>query len=131
FIAFAPWDDRKGSDNAAPAITQRATQGIGRQLRDAQFFALNPAPVRGLGQSSGFTMELLNSGGLSRQQFKAEMNQLLTEAKNDPVLTGVRQNSLDDNPTLLVNIDEEKVGALGIPQAQVDQTLAVALGGDY
>jgi multidrug efflux pump len=104
---------------------------MGGQLRDAQFFALNPPPVRGLGQSSGFTMELLNSGGLGRQQFKAEMNQLLAEARNDPVLTGVRQNSLDDNPTLNIDIDEEKVGALGVPQAQVDQTLTAAWGGDY
>jgi multidrug efflux pump len=104
---------------------------MGRQLRDVQFFALNPPPVRGLGQSSGFTMELLNSGALSRQQFKTEMNQLLAEAKNDPILTGVRQNALEDTPTLAVDIDEEKVGALGIPQAQVDQTLTTAWGGNY
>ncbi len=131
FISFTPWDDRKGKDNTSAAITARATKAMGGQLRDAQFFALNPPPVRGLGQSSGFTLELLNSGGLSRQQFKTEMNELLSEARNDPTLTGIRQNSLDDNPTLSVNIDEEKVGALGIPQSQVDQTLAVALGGDY
>jgi multidrug efflux pump len=131
FISFAPWADRKGKDNASPAITQRATRALNGMLRDVQFFALNPPPVRGLGQSSGFTMELLNSGGLSRQQFKAEMKELLSQAKNDPLLTGVRQNSLDDNPTLSVNIDAEKVGALGIPQAQVDQTLAAAWGGAY
>jgi multidrug efflux pump len=59
------------------------------------------------------------------------MNQLLAEARNDPVLTGIRQNSLDDNPTLSIDIDEEKVGALGISQAQVDQTLTAAWGGDY
>jgi len=131
FISFKPWDDRKGKESTSAAITARSTKAMAGQLRDAQFFALNPPPVRGLGQSSGFTMELLNSGGLSRQQFKAEMNELLAEARNDPSLVGVRQNSLDDNPTLNVNIDEEKVGALGIPQSQVDQTLAVALGGDY
>ncbi|MGZ6014521.1 MAG: efflux RND transporter permease subunit, partial [Phenylobacterium sp.] len=131
FISFAPWDDRKGSQNAAPAITQRATRALSGQLRDAQFFALNPAPVRGLGQSSGFTMELLNSGGLTRQQFKTEMRELLAQAKEDPVLTGIRQNSLDDTPTLSVDIDEQKVGALGISQAAVDQTLATAWGGNY
>ena len=131
FISFAPWDERKGSQNAAPAITQRATRALSGQLRDAQFFALNPAPVRGLGQSSGFTMELLNSGGLTRQQFKDEMRELLAQAKEDPVLTGIRQNSLDDTPTLSVDIDEQKVGALGISQAQVDQTLATAWGGNY
>jgi multidrug efflux pump len=131
FISFQPWDARKGKDNISAAITQRANQAMGRQLRDVQFFALNPPPVRGLGQSSGFTMELLNSGGLSRQQFKTEMQQLLAEAKNDPLLTGVRQNSLDDTPTLGVDIDEEKLGALGIPQAQVDDTLTTAWGGNY
>ncbi|MDB5427086.1 MAG: hydrophobe/amphiphile efflux family protein, partial [Phenylobacterium sp.] len=131
FLSFKPWAERKGKENTSAAITQRANQAMGRQLRDVQFFALNPPPVRGLGQSSGFTMELLNSGGLSRPQFKAEMQQLLTEARNDPVLTGVRQNSLDDNPTLNVAIDEEKVGALGISPAQVDQTLTAAWGGNY
>jgi multidrug efflux pump len=131
FIAFAPWDDRKGSQNAAPAITQRATRALGGQLRDAQFFAFNPAPVRGLGQSSGFTMELLNTGGLSRRQFKDEMHQLMAMAKDDPILTGVRQNSLEDTATLTVDIDEQKVGALGISQSQVDQTLTAAWGGAY
>ncbi len=131
FISFKPWSARKGKENTSAAITQRANQAMGRQLRDVQFFALNPPPVRGLGQSSGFTMELLNSGGLSRQQFKTEMNQLLAEARNDPILTGVRQNALEDTPTLAVDIDEEKVGALGIPQAQVDQTLTAAWGGNY
>jgi len=131
FISFKPWSERHGKENTSAAITQRATRAMSRQLRDAQFFALNPPPVRGLGQSSGFTMELLNTGHLSREQFKAEMQQLLSEARNDPVLTGIRQNSLDDNPTLLVDIDEEKVGALGIPQSQVDQTLTAAWGGDY
>ena len=131
FISFTPWDKRKGQDNTSQAITQRATRAMGRQLRDVQFFALNPPPVRGLGQSSGFTLELQNAGNLSRQQFKTEVNQILTEARNDPILTGIRQNSLEDNPTLNVNIDEEKVGALGITQAQVDDTLTTAWGGTY
>ena len=122
----------QGLGEHRPAITQRATRAMGGQLRDAQFFALNPPPVRGLGQSSGFTMELLNSGGLSRQQFKAEMQQLLAEARR-PIRssTGVRQNALDDTPTLTSTSTSEKVGALGISQAQVDQTLATAWGGDY
>src|SRR4029453_11442778 len=71
FIALAPWDVRKGEERNAATITRRATQELGKRLRDAEFFALNPPPVRGLGQSSGFTMELLNSGGLDRAAFKA------------------------------------------------------------
>ena len=130
FIAFTPWDDRKGSENAGQQITQRATRKLS-SLRDTQFFALNPPPVRGLGQSSGFTLELLNTGGLSRQQFKAERDRLIAAASADPKLTAVRQNGLEDVATLSVDIDQEKVGALGLSQASVDSTLSAAWGGVY
>jgi len=131
FMSFKPWSERKGKENAAPAITQRANRALSRRLRDVKFFALNPPPVRGLGQSSGFTLELLNSGGLSRADFKSRVDQLLSDAGDDPVLSGVRLNSLEDNPTLSIDVDEEKVGALGLAQADVDSTLTTAWGGTY
>jgi len=131
FIALAPWAQRKGEKNSAAAITQRATAKLGAQLRDVEFFALNPPPVRGLGQSSGFTMELLNTGGLSREAFKAARDKLLSAARAEASLNSVRSNTLDDTPTLQVEIDQEKVGALGIAQSDVDSTLSAAWGGNY
>jgi multidrug efflux pump len=130
FVALAPWDVRRGDSRSATAITQRATQNLAR-LRDAQFFALNPPPVRGLGQSSGFTLELQNNGGLDRAQFKAARDKLLAAARADPVVTSVRTNALDDAPTLSVRIDQEKVGALGLTQSAVDTTLSAAWAGNY
>ncbi|MDB5702033.1 MAG: hydrophobe/amphiphile efflux family protein [Sphingomonadales bacterium] len=130
FIAFAPWDDRKGSDNSADSIVKRATASLA-SLRDVQFFALSPPTVRGLGNSTGFTLELLNSGGLSRADFTARKNALIDAAGKDDQLTAVRLNGLDDTPTLNVNIDQEKVGALGLVQSQVDATLSAAWGGNY
>ena len=130
FMSFAPWDDRKGAANAASAITQRANTNLAA-LRDVQFFALNPPAVRGLGQSSGFTLELLNTGNLSRADFKARRDQLIAATQSDPLLKAVRVNALDDVPTLSVAIDAEKVGALGLTQSQVDGTLSAAWGGNY
>jgi multidrug efflux pump len=130
FLSFAPWEERKGADNTVQAVTQRATKKLS-VLRDAQFFALNPPPVRGLGQSSGFTMELLNTGGLSRAEFKARLDQLLTTAGRDPILTGVRQNSLEDSPTLQIITDTAKAGALGVTQDQINSTISTAWGGSY
>jgi multidrug efflux pump len=131
FIALAPWDQREGPGQSAAAITQRASAKLGGQLRDAEFFALNPPPVRGLGQSSGFTLELLNTGGLSREEFRAARDRLLAAARGDPLLNSVRSNTLDDTPTLHVDIDQEKVGALGLAQGDVDATLSAAWGGNY
>jgi multidrug efflux pump len=130
FLSLAPWDERKGKENSALAITQRATRSLG-VLRDVQFFALNPPPVRGLGQSSGFTMELLNTGSLSRDDFKAARDRILAAAMADPGLASVRLSTLEDNPTLEVNEDQAKIGALGLSQADVDSTLSAAWGGNY
>ncbi len=131
FIALKPWDQRSGADNSAPVIMQRANREIGHQLRDVEFYALNPPPVRGLGQSSGFTMELMNTGGLSRQDFEDKSNQLLAQARASDGLAAVRINNVPDTPTFNIDIDSEKVGALGLSQSDVDTTLSTAWGGSY
>ncbi len=129
FIALAPWDERKGQSHSVAAITQRASVKLGARLRDVEFYALNPPPVRGMGQSSGFTMELLNTGNLTRAQFREARDQLLTAARADTSLSAVRSNTLEDTPTLKVDMDQEKIGALGLAQTDVDATLATAWGG--
>jgi multidrug efflux pump len=130
FMGLKPWDERKGKENSADALTARATKALST-VRDAQIVVTTPPPVRGLGQSSGFTLELLNSTAMPRAQFKSVRDQLLREATADPDLAAVRQNVLEDAPTLKVEVDQEKVGALGLSQAQVDQTLSTAWGGTY
>jgi multidrug efflux pump len=131
FLALTAWDKRKGTANSAQALTARATHSVSGQLRDVDFVALNPPPVRGLGQSSGFTMELLNSSGMARADFKATRDRILAAARADPLLAAVRLSTLEDNPTLQVNEDQGKIGALGLTQADVDSTLSVAWGGNY
>ena len=130
FVALADWADRKGTDNSADAITRRATQALGG-LRDVEVFATVPGAVRGLGQSSGFTIELQNTGGLTREQFRAARDQLLTDARADPDLANVRLSDLPDQPTLKVDVDPQKLAVLGLTQADVNATLSTAWGGRY
>nr|WP_295662430.1 efflux RND transporter permease subunit [Polymorphobacter sp.] len=130
FIGFKPWDQRTGKGQNAAGIVARSNKQLS-SIRDAQFTALNPPPVRGLGQSAGFTMEFENAGGLDRATFRQRTDALVAAAKADPSLTSVRLNGLDDVPTLAVDVDQEQVGALGLTQANVDQTLAAAWGGIY
>jgi multidrug efflux pump len=130
FVALADWKDRKGSDNSADAITRRATQALAG-LRDVEVYATVPGAVRGLGQSSGFTIELQNTGGLTREQFKAARDQLLVDARADPDLANVRLSDLPDQPTLKVDVDPQKLAVLGLTQADVNATLSTAWGGRY
>ncbi|QQV76037.1 efflux RND transporter permease subunit [Sphingomonas aliaeris] len=130
FIALKDWSERKGTENGAAAITQRASAAL-KGLRDVEFYATQPPAVRGLGQSNGFTLELQNTGGLSREQFKAARDKLLATARADSALASVRPSDLDDQPTLKVEIDPLKLAALGLSQSDVNATLATAWGGRY
>ena len=130
FIALADWSKRKGTENSANAITARATAALAG-LRDVEFHALVPPAVRGLGQSTGFEMQLLNSGGLSRTEFTAARDKLLALARQDPALTQIRQVELPDQPTLEVKLDQQKLQVLGLKQSDVNSTLSTAWGGTY
>ena len=130
YLNFSDWSQRKGEGNGADAITARATAAFAG-LRDAEVFALVPPPVRGLGQSSGFTIELQNTGELSREAFSAAKDKLLEAARNDPGLASVRVTELPDKATLKVDLDQQKLATLGLSQANVNSTLSTAWGGSY
>ena len=130
FLNLADYDQRKGSKNSADAIVQRAS-GAFRGLRDAQVFALVPGAIRGLGQSTGFTMELLNTGGMSQEDFEAARDRLLAQAMANPKLASVRLTELPDVASLKVNVDQQRVATLGINASDVNSTISTAWGGRY
>jgi multidrug efflux pump len=130
FINLADFDQRHGSENAADAIVQRVRSSF-TGLRDAQVFALVPPAIRGLGQSGGFNMQLQNSSGMSQRQFEEARDRLLQAAQSDPGLAQVRLGELPDVATLKIDINQERISALGLSTAEVNSTLAAAWGGRY
>jgi multidrug efflux pump len=130
FLHLKNWDDRPGDENTAQAIAQRATAAF-RGLRDADVFVLVPGAVRGLGNSSGFNMEFLNSSGMSRANFAAARDRLIDLASDDPKLSQVRMDDLPDAPTLKVDLDTQKLSAFGLTTNDVNTTLSAAWGGRY
>jgi multidrug efflux pump len=130
FINLADYAKREGKQNSADAITQRAS-GAFRGLRDAQVFALVPGAIRGLGQSTGFTVEIQNTSGMSSEQFEAARDRLLAAAAGDPQLDQVRPSELPDVASLKVDVNQERLAALGLNSADVNSTLSTSWGGRY
>jgi multidrug efflux pump len=130
FIGLKDWSERKGVENSADTITQRINKAL-HGLRDVEFYATVPPSVRGLGQSTGFTAELLNTGGLSRDEFKAVQEQIVGEARANSSLANIRLSTLPDQPTLKVDTDAQKLAVLGLSQSDVNSTLSTAWGGRY
>lgn len=130
FMNLVKWDDRKGADNSADAIAGRANQALSA-IRDAQVFVLVPGAIRGLGDTSGFSMHLQNRSGLSRTEFAAARDQLVAAASANPKLATVRLTDLPDVASLKINIDTQRLSAYGLSSADVNSTLSTAWGGRY
>ncbi len=76
-------------------------------------------------------MELQNISGMPLEKFEAIRDQLLAKANADPMLASVRLTELPDIATLRVDLDQQKLAALGLTQQQVNSTLSTAWGGQY
>lgn len=130
FVSLKNWSQRKGDDNTAQAIALRATKELGK-IRDATLFAMTPPSVDGLGQSNGFTFELMASGGTDRDSLMKLRSQLLAAANQSSELQSVRANDLPQMPQLQVDIDNNKAVSLGLSLSDVTDTLSSAWGGTY
>ena len=130
FLNLADWSQRSGAKNTADAITKRATAAMGK-LRDAQIFVLVPPSIRGLGRSTGFTMELQNASGMTPEAFAAARDKLFGLASADPMLNAVRLTELPEMATLKLDVDQQKLAASGLDQDDVNATLSTAWGGRY
>ncbi|EIZ78509.1 multidrug efflux protein, RND family [Novosphingobium sp. Rr 2-17] len=130
FAGLAPFDDRKGSDQSADAITQRI-MGESAGIRDAQVFALTPPSIQGLGQSNGFTFQLLNSSNMDREKFLGLRDKIIAAANQDKILSQVRASTLPDTPQLDIAFDDAKLSVLGLTVDNASDTLSTAWGSTY
>ena len=130
FIRLKDWAQRTGAGQSAAEIARRANREMA-SLRDAQVFVMQPPTIRGLGSSSGFTVELQDRGGLGHEGLLKARDAFVAAARKRPELSQVRISGLDDAPQFSINIDDRKAGALGVSTADINATLSTALGGSY
>ena len=130
FVRLKDWKLRKTPDLKAPAIAGRA-MGAFSHIKDGLAFAFSPPAVVELGQANGFDFMLQDRGGIGHEKLMEARNQLLGMAMKNPKLIAVRPNGQDDSPQFKLDIDDVRAGALGIPQANINEVLATAWGSSY
>jgi multidrug efflux pump len=130
FTHLKEWSDRKGSKNTSGAIAGRAMMNFFPN-KDAQVYAIIPPSVQELGNAVGFDMWMEDRGNIGHAKMIAARNQILGMAAQNPLLLGVRPNSLDDAPQLHVDIDQAKASAQGIQLSDINSTLSAAWGSSF
>ncbi len=130
FVKLKDWKLRQRPDLKVGAIAGRA-MGAFSQIKEAMVFAFPPPPVIELGMATGFDLQLLDRGGLGHEKLMAARNQLLGMAAQDPRLTSVRPNGMNDVAEYHIDVDWDKAGALGVPIDSIHNTISAAFGSAY
>ena len=130
FVRLKDWSERPLPSQKPQAIAGRV-MGAMSKLKDAVVFSFLPPSVPGLGNATGFDLQLVDRGGLGHDRLMQARNQLLGMAAQNPKLVGVRPNGLEDTPQFKLDIDREKASALGLSLSDINTTLSAAWGSSY
>jgi len=128
FVSLKPFADRKGQD--VFALAARAAKRYA-MIKDATVIPVVPPAVREMGNATGFDIYLQDFGNRGHEALMAARDQLLRQARQDPMLTMVRANGKDDEAQYQVIIDDEKARALQVSIADINNTMSVAWGSSY
>jgi HAE1 family hydrophobic/amphiphilic exporter-1 len=129
FVTYEDWSKR-GSALSQEAILG-SINGQLASLEDAQAFIVIPPPIRGLGQTGGFQMEIEDRGNLGMKALQEATNAITQAGSSQPELQHLVTTFNTSNPELYLNIDRTKAEALQVPLANVFSTLQSYLGSSF
>jgi multidrug efflux pump len=132
-LAFAKlknWKLRTKAADHVEGIVGRAFMALS-SIKDAIIFPINPPPIAELGNASGIEFELEDQANLGHEKLMAARNQLMGLAGESHLVAGMRPQGMEDTPQLQVNIDQDKVSALGVALGDVNTTLQADFGSYY
>jgi HAE1 family hydrophobic/amphiphilic exporter-1/multidrug efflux pump len=127
FIPLTDWSTRKTD---ADALAKKFT-GMGMGLPDGLGLVFNPPAIRGLGAAGGFEAYVQARGDADPQHLAKVVQDFIDALKKRPELTGINTFFRPSSPQLFVEVNEQKAIAMGVPVADVYQTLQVAMGSLY
>lgn len=130
FTPLIPWSERTPAQSARNVINR--VQGPLSQLTDVRAFAVNPPPLRGLGNFGGFQYQLQDQrGNLSLDQFVQTMGQLLGAANQHPDIQAAFSTYAANTPQMEIEVDRDRANSLQVKVEDVFKTLQTYLGSQY
>jgi len=131
FAPLKPWSDRHGEEHAAKALIGKML-GIYSSIPEARLVAVNPPPIQGLGNVSGFSYKLEDRrGNNSIDTLLGVANQLIGRGNQSPGLQAVFTTFGANSPQMLIEIDRNKAKALQVKVDDILNTMQSYLGARY
>jgi hydrophobe/amphiphile efflux-1 (HAE1) family protein len=132
-VVFTPLDDFKQraakGQSAQALINTLNTQFAG--IQEAFIISVAPPPVRGIGTTGGFKMEVQDVHGGEPAELETVANAIMAQANQTPGLAGVFTTFSTKTPKVYADIDRVRAEMLGVNTNDVFTTLEVFLGSQY
>jgi hydrophobe/amphiphile efflux-1 (HAE1) family protein len=132
-VVFTPLDDfkqrAKKGQSAQALINTLNAQFAG--IQEAFIISVAPPPVRGIGTTGGFKMEVQDVHGGEPAELETVANAIMAQANQTPGLAGVFTTFSTKTPKVYADIDRVRAEMLGVNTNDVFTTLEVFLGSQY
>lgn len=130
FITFDSFEERLKKHQTMPQIIGAAQAALSA-IEDAFVIVIPPPPVQGIGNAGGFKMMIQDKNGVGLGTLMQATYGMMGMANQQPELTSVYTTYSISSPQIRVDIDRTKAQILGVPLANVFETLQVFLGSTY
>ncbi|MBE7526199.1 MAG: multidrug efflux RND transporter permease subunit [Burkholderiales bacterium] len=127
YIILKPFDQRQRS---AESITTELNTRLA-EIKDGQAFALLPPPIQGLGNGSGYSLYLVDRGGLGYGALQSATTRFQNAIAQTPGMTFPVSSYQANIPQLEVKVDRVKAIAQGVFLTDLFSTLQIYLGSIY
>ena len=130
FTPLDPFKQRAEKGQSANAILASLNQKFAA-IQDAFVIGVSPPPVRGIGTTGGFKMEVQDVRGGDLAQLEGVAQTIVEAANKTPGLVGVFTTFSTRTPKVYADIDRVRAEMLGVNVDDVFQTLEVYIGSQY
>ncbi|MGH6735028.1 MAG: efflux RND transporter permease subunit [Methyloceanibacter sp.] len=130
FTPLDPFKERAEKGQSAQALMTTLNQKFA-SLQEGFVISVSPPPVRGIGTTGGFKMQVQDTRGAELSQLEAVAQTLVGAANQEPGLAGVFTTFNTRTPKIYADIDRVRAEMLGVNADDIFQTLEVYLGSQY
>jgi HAE1 family hydrophobic/amphiphilic exporter-1 len=131
FVNLKPWSDREGKEHQVQAVIDKIKKSTA-DIREARILAIAPPAIPGLGQTAGFTFELLQTTSPDNvQQFEKVARKFLAEVNQRPEIGMAFTFFSSRTPGYQIDVDRDQAKKQGVQVSDVFGTLSTLLGSSY
>jgi HAE1 family hydrophobic/amphiphilic exporter-1/multidrug efflux pump len=129
FVPLRHWDERKPWEHVKALVG--AAYGEFAKIPEALILAFNAPPIRGIGATGGFSLQVQDPAGGDFRKFAEVTQEFVAKAKESPAIGGIGSNFRVTAPRLFARVNRERAKALGVPISEIFDTMQAYFGNLY